>query len=135
MFACYDDDTEVFQTIVKAGTGFSDEDLKFLYDKLNEHEIEQCDNRVRYKEKNIDVWFSPKIVLEIKAADLTLSPVYMAAFDQVESSKGISLRFPRFIKLREDKSPEDCSTSDQIASMYKSQQSVMQNDINFDDMD
>ena len=59
----------------------------------------------------------------------------MAAFDQVESSKGISLRFPRFIKLREDKNPEDWSTSDQIASMYKNQQSVMQNDINFDDMD
>lgn len=41
LFACYDDDTEVFQTVVKAGTGFSDEDLKFLFDKLNEYEIDK----------------------------------------------------------------------------------------------
>ena len=51
LFACYEDDSEVFQTLVKAGTGFSDEDLKFLYDKLNEFEVEQPDSRIKYKEK------------------------------------------------------------------------------------
>lgn len=133
LFACYNDDTEIFQTVVKAGTGFSDEDLKMLHEKLFEYETDKCDSRVRYKEKNIDVWFTPKIVLEIKAADLTISPVYMAAYDDVESNKGISLRFPRFIRVREDKLPEECTTSDQIAEMYKNQQAVAQNDINFDD--
>ena len=133
LFACYDDDTEVFQTVVKAGTGFSDEDLKQLHEKLIEFETEQCDDRVRYKDKNIDVWFVPKVVLEIKAADLTVSPIYMAAYGEVDQNKGISLRCPRFIRLREDKQPEDCSTSDQIASMYKNQQSVAQNDIDFND--
>lgn len=85
------------------------------------------------KKNNIDTWFSLKVVLEIKAADLTISPTYMAAFGQVEQDKGISLRFPRFIRVREDKTPEESTTSDQIAGMYKSQQSVMQNNLNFDD--
>lgn len=133
LFACYDEDTEVFQTVVKAGTGFSDDDLKVMYEKLHELEVDNPDSRIRYKEKNVDTWFSPKVVLEIKAADLTISPVYMAAHGQAESNKGISLRFPRFIRLRDDKQPEDSSTSDQIYGMYKNQQSVMQNDINFDD--
>lgn len=134
LFACYEEDTEVFQTVVKAGTGFSDEELKFLYDKLHGLEIDTCDKRVRFKEKNIDTWFAPKIVLEIKAADLTVSPVYMAAMNEIEHNKGISLRFPRFIRVRDDKNPEDSTTSDRIAEMYKNQQSVSQNKVmDFDD--
>jgi DNA ligase-1 len=133
LFACYDEDTEVFQTVVKAGTGFSDEDLKVMYEKLHELEVDNADSRIRYKEKNVDTWFTPKVVFEIKAADLTISPVYMAAIGQAESGRGISLRFPRFIRLRDDKQPEDSSTSEQIYGMYKNQQSVMQNEINFDD--
>ena len=133
LFACFEEDAEVFQTVVKAGTGFSDDRLKEMYEKLKDLEVENPDLRIKYKEKNIDTWFQPKIVLEIKAADLTISPTYMAAHGQAEEDKGISLRFPRFIRMREDKNPEDCSTATQIYGMYKNQQSVMQNNINFDD--
>jgi DNA ligase-1 len=46
------------------------------------------------------------------SADLTLSPVYMSAYGKVESGKGIALRFPRFIREREDKNPEQATSAD-----------------------
>jgi len=46
---------------------------------------------VRFSEKNVDIWFAPKIVLEIKAADFTISPTYQAAINITGNSKGISL--------------------------------------------
>lgn len=53
---------------------------------------------------------------------ITLSPVSLAALGMVSSSRGLSLRFPRFIKTRDDKSLEQASTVDFLAQMWKGQQ-------------
>ena len=73
---------------------------------MKELVIDRPPNNLKYKDKNVDVWFQPRYVWEVKAADLSLSPVYYAAKGMVESDKGIALRFPRFIREREDKTVE-----------------------------
>lgn len=68
-----------------------------------------------------DMWFSPQLVWEIKGADLTVSPVHHAAIGLIHPSRGISIRFPRFIRSVLDRIPEECSTSADIVDMFHSQ--------------
>jgi DNA ligase-1 len=81
LLACYDADAEQYQTACKIGTGFSDQMLVDLHNLLSPLEL-QTGKRSDIQadmSKPPDVWFEPKVVFEVLTADLTLSPVYMAA--------------------------------------------------------
>ncbi|KAI9885231.1 MAG: RAD50-interacting protein 1 [Watsoniomyces obsoletus] len=62
-----------------------------------------------------DIWFQPSEVWEIGFADITLSPTYTAARGLVDEDKGLSLRFPRFLRKREDKGLEEASEVGDLA--------------------
>ena len=68
-----------------------------------------------------DVWIEAKVVWEVKAADLSVSPVYTAGIGKVDSAKGISIRFPRLVRVRDDKTSEETTSPDQVADMYRNQ--------------
>ncbi|GAB4820174.1 hypothetical protein N2152v2_007220 [Parachlorella kessleri] len=122
LLAVYNADEEEYQTISKIGTGFSEEMLKQLADGLRDHVIQQPRPYYRYGETLIpDVWFDAKAVWEVKAADLSISPVHRAAQGLVDDSKGISIRFPRLVRVRDDKGPEDATSAEQVAEMYRRQ--------------
>ncbi|OIV99308.1 hypothetical protein TanjilG_17118 [Lupinus angustifolius] len=122
LLACYDNNNEEFQSICKIGTGFSEEMLEERSTSLRSKVIPKPKAYYRYAETiNPDVWFETSEVWEVKAADLTISPVYRAAVGIVDSNKGISLRFPRLIRVRPDKAPEEASSSEQVADMYNAQ--------------
>lgn len=55
-------------------------------------------------------------------SSVTISPVSVAAQGLVSSERGLSLRFPRFIRVREDKMIEMASTPGFLAGMYREQQ-------------
>jgi len=120
LLACFDADSEEHQTICKIGTGFSEEMLQIHWDTLRALEMEKPRGDIKAGGAKPDVWFEPKIVWEVLAADLSLSPIYTAAQGLIEE-RGISLRFPRFIRVRDDKSADDATSPEQIAEMYERQ--------------
>ena len=68
-----------------------------------------------------EIWFNPQEVWQMAAADITSSPVYTAGASFLGDNRGVSLRFPRYISVREDKGIEEATTTEQLADMYKQQ--------------
>ena len=58
---------------------------------------------------------------EIRGADLTISPRHAAAAGRVHPTRGISLRFPRFVRLRPDRTPETASGPADVAELFLAQ--------------
>ncbi|KAF9256931.1 ATP-dependent DNA ligase [Marasmius fiardii PR-910] len=111
---------EEFQSICKVVTGLSDEALQSHYEMLKPLEVPKPRGDVKIGGAKADVWFEPQVIWEILTADLSLSPIYTAAMGLI-GERGISLCFPRFIRVRDDKSAEDATGPKQIAEMYERQ--------------
>ena len=129
LLACYNAATQTYESVCNIGTGFSEAILEELHSTLSEITIDKA--KPFYSHSTVpkdqpDVWFEPRVVWEVKTADLTLSPRYKAGAEALAdtSGRGISLRFPRFLKVREDKKPEQATGSRMVVDMYKKQESV-----------
>eukprot|EP00045_Choanoeca_perplexa_P016616 m.225524 g.225524 ORF g.225524 m.225524 type:complete len:1472 (+) comp17310_c0_seq1:157-4572(+) len=125
LLACYNPDTEELESVCKVMSGFTDEFYKKMTAKFKQPE-HQCSKKAYYNVSDgmtPSLWLEPLEVWEIRGADLTVSPVHRAAAGCIPDrpDAGVSLRFPRFIRKRPDKTFEEATTSHQIASMYHQQ--------------
>ena len=119
LLASYDAEADLFRTVTKCGTGFSDADLAALPGRLAPLAAPNRPARVDARQQP-DLWFEPGLVLEILSAELTLSPNYTAAWGQIKPDAGLAMRFPRFTgRWRDDKAPEDATTTQELVDLYR----------------
>lgn len=127
----HDEKNKNYVTVAKIGTGLSDEEWREL--KKRCYKFKSDKKPALYsvdKMMAVDVWTKPEIVVEIKADEITKSPVHTAG-RLLKASKsgqaqevdvpGFALRFPRLVHFRDDRRPEDITTLKEVGKMYKSQ--------------
>ncbi|KAK7739698.1 hypothetical protein SLS53_005667 [Cytospora paraplurivora] len=134
LMACRNDETGSLEVVTKCISGFTDAFYKAnkeMYDDGGDGsaggESKNTHTRqpgfIEYSGPQPDVWFEPQEVWEMAFADITLSPVYTAAIGLVSEDRGLSLRFPRFLRKRDDKGLDEASTSEFLAGLYRKQES------------
>ena len=119
LLAAYDAETDLFRTVCKCGTGFSDAELATLPGRLAP--LARPGPAARVDTRMVpDVWFEPAVVVEVLGAELTLSPTHTAAWGVLKEDAGLALRFPRFTgRWRDDKSPEDATTVAEVVDLFR----------------
>jgi DNA ligase-1 len=121
--AVYNEKDDVFETITKIGTGFTEENMR-TFKKLFE-KIKSSKKPARVTSLvEPDYWIEPKYVVTVRADEITKSPMHTAGrHEEGGDEVGYALRFPRIVSdgVREDKSPEEATTTKEIVEMFKIQ--------------
>lgn len=111
----------LFHSFCRVGSGYSNKELFSLMQRLQPHFYQLGKDKVQLrkiseagirlkKEPTPDVWLDPEksIILQVKAAEIVPSDIYNA---------GYTLRFPRVVKVRDDKSWPDCTSLQEVLNM------------------
>ncbi len=121
LLAVYRPDKDRFETFCKVGSGFDDSALAELPKRLAPFRIDHAPPEVDTG-LSPDQWFRPSVVLEVKGAELTVSPVHRAGIGAIRPDAGLALRFPRFTgRYRTDKAATQATTSAELVEMYRMQ--------------
>ncbi len=99
----YDPETDGFAEVGRLSTGYTDEELDALTERLEELIVAR-DGR--------DVELEQEVVLEVEYEEIQQSPEY---------DSGYALRFPRFLGVREDVAPTDADTVARVGALYDTQ--------------
>lgn len=108
--AVRDADRDGFWPVSKVGTGLSDEDIDWWTEQLGAIEADRPDVRIggtiqAQHAPEVDVWVSPQYVIEVGAT---------GGLTKIDKWAGWSLRFPRFIRRRDDKTVYQATGTDEV---------------------
>ncbi len=103
MLAVRDPDTGEFLKTGKMATGMTEEEFAEITRKMEDLIVKEEGRRVKVR---------PELVVEVGYEEIQKSPKYKS---------GYALRFPRMIRFRYNKSPEDADTIERLKNLYNKQ--------------
>jgi len=127
----FDEDNDLYVTVSKIGTGLSDDEWRLLFKKCQKIKTkEKPKNYLVDKSMECDVWVLPSLLVEIRADEITRSPVHTAGRKMKKTKTGQSeevdipgfaLRFPRLERFRDDKNFSEVTSLKELESIYQNQ--------------
>jgi DNA ligase 1 len=124
--AVYDPMHDRYRTVARVGSGLDDAGWRQLRERLDALRVPQPPAQVEAA-VTPDVWVEPRYVMEVRAGGITRSPQHTAGaggpIDDGDNQgtprrfTGYALRFPRIVRLRDDKGAEDATTEAELVEL------------------
>ncbi|MEW6036536.1 MAG: ATP-dependent DNA ligase [Candidatus Micrarchaeota archaeon] len=119
LVAVYNPDSGMLETVAKVASGFTEEEMVNLGKTLERIKTPEPPAKLEHKIE-VDFWVEPKYVVEVAFDDITQSPNHTCG---MQDGKGYALRFPRLMRMREDKGVKEITTTGEVIRMYELQHS------------
>lgn len=106
-------DGNKIKTTTKIGTGLTDAQFREMKKRLTKLQtIKKPKEYDLHKIYTPDYWVRPGLVVEVAADEITKSPTH---------SVGLALRFPRLVRFRDDKNPDQITTKKELQNLFEMQ--------------
>jgi len=109
----YHPQKDQYLTLTKVGTGLTDTQWREMKTRADKLKIK--DKPAQYQvSKHLapHTWIKPSLVVELKADQITKSPIHTA---------GLALRFPRLVRFRPDKDPNQVTSLKEVTQLFHQQ--------------
>lgn len=103
ILSAYDPESGEFKEVGRMATGLTDEQFKEMTESLKPLVTEEIGNVATVK---------PRVVVEVGYEEIQQSPKYLSGF---------ALRFPRLVRVREDRAPEESDTLERVGELFSRQ--------------
>jgi len=130
LLACLNEDEDMFEALVLTNGALKNRQLDELLFHLKDHIIYYKPSNYKLGKYEPDVIFSPKVIVQVKTFFLCLNQTSAVGFGTAFDNFGVSIRFPRIIKIRDDRKINRIITSEKIIQLYKSQEYIKENSNN-----
>lgn len=120
LVAVYNPDRGRLETVAKIGSGFTQEEMVELRKMLEKTRTEGPPSNLDYRLEP-EFWVEPRYVVEAAFDEITVSSIHTCGR---KDGKGYALRFPRMVRMREEKSAKEITTSEEIEEMFNLQRSA-----------
>jgi len=120
LIAVYNSDHGRLETVAKIGSGFTEEEMMELRKMLEKIKTEKPPLNLDYRLEP-DFWVELRYVVEVAFDEITVSSIHTCG---KKDGKGYALRFPRMVRLREEKSTKEITTSEEVEGMFNLQRSA-----------
>ncbi len=114
LVAVYNADKGRLETVARIGSGFSEEEMADFQEMLEGSKTSKAPANLDYKVEP-DFWVEPKYVVEVAFDEITISSMHTCCS---KDGKGYALRFPRMVKLRDDKTAKEITTTHEVEQMF-----------------
>ena len=121
LLACYNEETDNYEAIIFANGGLKERQMGELYYVLKDYIIQYTPNNYKLGKYQPDVIFAPKVILQLKTFFVCLNQFSAVGYNQIYDNYGVSIRFPKILKIRDDNKRNQISTSEKIINLYNSQ--------------
>jgi DNA ligase-1 len=118
LVSVYDKANDTLPTVTRVASGLSEQAWQEMCKRLEADRIDHPDPRVQYV-ITPDVWVVPRYVLELQADEVSRSQMHPAG--RTDGGPGYALRFPRIVKERPERKPEDATSVEEIIELYNMQ--------------
>ncbi len=116
LLGVYNSEDDVFESVGKLGTGFTDKDWGIISERLAPLEGKHKFENIR-SELKADVWIQPDVVVSVESDEISRSSLHFAGRSKL--GFGLSLRFPRLVSFDRDKLAQDCTSVDELIEMWE----------------
>ncbi|MBM3229660.1 ATP-dependent DNA ligase, partial [Candidatus Parvarchaeota archaeon] len=115
LVAVQNEQTGALETVAKIGSGFSEEEMRELQERLYASKSREKPKGVESRLEP-DFWVEPSMVVTVAFDEISQSSQHTCSIDG--EGRGLALRFPRLVGIREDKGTVQATTSAEVLEMF-----------------